>query len=102
VAVASAAELPHGAVKPFKTGHVQGYLINHGGRIKALSRICTHMGCQLDFQQREQAFVCPCHGAEFSLSGHVNYGPNGYPVQLPPLPEIWVRQQADRIEVWSV
>lgn len=102
VAVASAAELPHGAVKPFTTGHIQGYLINHGGRIKALSRICTHMGCRLDFQQREQAFVCPCHGAEFSLSGQVNYGPHGYPIQLPALPEIWVRQHQGRIEVWSV
>lgn len=102
VAVASAADLPHGAVRPFKAGHIQGYLLNHGGRVQALSRICTHMGCQLDFEQREQAFVCPCHGAEFSLDGKLRYGPNGYAIPLPPLPEIKVRQKEGQLEVWSV
>lgn len=104
VAVASESELPHGAVRAFQAGHVQGYLVNHQGTIRALSRICTHMGCQLDFAPKEQAFVCPCHGAEFSLSGKLTYGPGGYgySVTLPPLPEIKVRQRQGAIEVWSV
>lgn len=104
VAVVAEADLPQGAVKAFKAEHVQGYLINHGGTVRALSRICTHMGCQLDFAPSEQAFVCPCHGAEFSLSGKLTYGPGGYGynVTLPPLPEIKVRQRNGAIEVWSV
>lgn len=104
VAVASESELPHGAVRAFQAGHVQGYLVNHHGTVRALSRICTHMGCQLDFAPDEQAFICPCHGAEFSLSGKLTYGPGGYgySVTLPPLPEIKVRQRNGAVEVWSV
>jgi Rieske Fe-S protein len=62
------------------------------------------MGCQLDFAPNEQAFICPCHGAEFSLSGKLTYGPGGYgyTVALPPLPQIKVRQRHGAIEVWSV
>jgi nitrite reductase/ring-hydroxylating ferredoxin subunit len=102
VAVASQADLPHGSVKAFQTGHIQGFLINNDGQIRALSRICTHMGCQLEFERRERNFICPCHGAEFTLSGDLRYGPRGYPIPLPPLPEIKVRQRNGRIEVWSV
>jgi nitrite reductase/ring-hydroxylating ferredoxin subunit len=102
IPVANAAELPHGAIKTFRAGHVQGFLINHNGRLQAVSRICTHMGCALDFKRGDQAFVCPCHGAEFDLSGRMRYGPKQYKTPLPPLPEIKVRRTGDRIEVWSV
>lgn len=104
VAVASESELPHGAVKSFTAGHIQGYLINRRGTIRALSRICTHMGCQLEFAAKDQSFVCPCHGAWFNMSGQLTSGPGGYgySVTLPPLPEIKVRQRNGAIEVWSV
>lgn len=102
VAVADLAALPHGTVKPFKAGHIQGFLFNRHGQLHALSRICTHMGCRLDFEEKEQAFVCPCHGAEFALSGRLRYGPRGYPLPLPPLPTVETRTRNGKIEVWTV
>jgi nitrite reductase/ring-hydroxylating ferredoxin subunit len=102
ISVAAVDDLPHGAIKAFKAGHLEGFLINRHGEIRAMSRICTHMGCQLDFEADEQAFVCPCHGAEFSMTGQPRYGPKGYALQLPPLPSIKVRQNNGSIEVWSV
>lgn len=102
VSVAAESELPEGAIKSFRASHVQGFLVNRGGQIYALSRICTHMGCQLDFAAKDQAFVCPCHGAEFTLSGELRYGPHGYAIPLPPLPWIDTRRRDGKIEVWSV
>ncbi len=100
--VASMADLPEGAIQPFTAGSVQGFLINNGGHIRALSRICTHMGCTLTFVRDEQAFMCPCHGAEFDMYGQVRYGPHQYTQKLPPLPPLGVRVTGEAVEVWSV
>ncbi|HZU14022.1 MAG TPA: Rieske (2Fe-2S) protein [Chloroflexota bacterium] len=102
VPVATVADLPHGTIKAFRAGHVQGFLINRHGEIRALSGVCTHMGCLLEFKQSDQAFVCPCHGAEFSISGEAYQGPHHYNIRLSPLPEIQVRRSGESIEVWSV
>lgn len=100
--VAQVADVPPGAVHPFTAGAVQGFVLNRNGQYRALSRICTHMGCTLRFSQSEQSFQCPCHGAEFNLKGVVRYGPKGYPLRLPPLPEIDVRVNGEAIEVRAV
>lgn len=102
MAVGSLADLPHGSVRPFTAGAVQGFLLNQHGTIRALSRICTHMGCTLQFDQDGQYFACPCHGAEFELNGALRYGPRHYPIALPPLPDIRTRVNGQTIEVWSV
>lgn len=100
--IASLADLPEGAIKAFTAGAVQGFLINRHGQVRALSRVCTHMGCLLRSSADEQAFVCPCHGAEFNLRGDLRYGPRAYRQTLPPLPAIDVRVKDQSIEVWSV
>lgn len=100
--VATVAELPDGAIRSFKAGAVQGFVMKRGGELRAVSRICTHMPCALNFEQQDQTLVCPCHGAEFNLQGRhipdVNYG---YTKPLPPLPRVKVRSNGDQIEVWS-
>jgi cytochrome b6-f complex iron-sulfur subunit len=43
---------------------------------RAISGICTHQGCIVtDFDGTNNAFVCPCHGSRFDLSGNVVQGP---------------------------
>ena len=104
VPVAQVADIPHGAVQGFAAGPVQGYLINYHGQLRAISRICTHMGCAVKFQGSEQHFICPCHGAEFDLNGRFLYGLHGEPYSpaLAPLPPINVRVNGPAVEVWSV
>ena len=41
----------------------------------AVSRKCTHLGCRLNFQEKEGILVCPCHHSRFSKEGIRLSGP---------------------------
>jgi cytochrome b6-f complex iron-sulfur subunit len=43
--------------------------------VAALSAICTHQGCTVNYQTSSMLLYCPCHGAEFSLTGSVVRSP---------------------------
>lgn len=47
-------------------------------RFSAVSPICTHQGCRVDF--RENAFRCPCHGSRYGLDGSLVSGPAEKPL----------------------
>jgi len=36
--------------------------------VKAFSRVCTHAGCLVQWDQTDALLICPCHGAEFDPS----------------------------------
>ena len=41
----------------------------------ALSKICTHQGCEVGYDHQNSKLPCPCHGSEFDTSGNVLQGP---------------------------
>lgn len=41
---------------------------------RALSLICTHLGC-ITSREADGQFVCPCHGSRFDAEGKVTKGP---------------------------
>ena len=41
----------------------------------ALSLICTHQQCTVNYDAGANGFKCPCHGSEYSISGAVTMGP---------------------------
>jgi Rieske Fe-S protein len=45
------------------------------GAIHAVSAVCTHLGCDVAWNQGEQSWDCPCHGSRFSPDGRVINGP---------------------------
>lgn len=102
IQVASLADVPDGAIRPFTAGAVQGFLIRQGDSLRALSRICTHMGCALRVDPDGQSLECPCHGAEFDLQGRFLYGFGNYTQSLPPLPQIKTRVKGEAVEVFAV
>ncbi|HKJ80291.1 MAG TPA: ubiquinol-cytochrome c reductase iron-sulfur subunit [Prolixibacteraceae bacterium] len=41
----------------------------------ALSKVCTHNGCEVSYNHSSGQLPCPCHGSVFSTSGSVINGP---------------------------
>jgi thiosulfate dehydrogenase [quinone] large subunit len=52
-------------------------------RVVAYSRVCTHAGCLVGYDQSSQVLVCPCHGAQFDAAGDAQpiAGPTSTPLQ---------------------
>lgn len=48
--------------------------------VLALSHNCTHQDCVLGYVPERQVLLCPCHGAQFSLTGEVLSGPAPRPL----------------------
>jgi cytochrome b6-f complex iron-sulfur subunit len=57
---------------------VPALLIHTENDFKALSLVCTHLGCTVKSQP--DGFVCPCHGSRFDLQGKVKRGPASKPL----------------------
>ena len=63
----------------FKRSH-NVWIVREQGKIFALSTICTHLGCTLNWLETDRKFKCPCHGCGFKSSG-VNFeGPPPRPL----------------------
>lgn len=45
------------------------------GAVHALSSVCTHAGCIVQFNGAEKSWDCPCHGGRYSIEGEVLTGP---------------------------
>jgi nitrite reductase/ring-hydroxylating ferredoxin subunit len=114
VAVAALADLPEGAAIRFSTVAFDGYVVNDAGTIRALSSVCTHMGCTLAYRAEWQDLRCPCHGASFNLAGELANGREGwssgsgyrgddeaYPIDLPPLVRPEVKVSGETVLVWT-
>ncbi len=50
------------------------------GKTWAVSRTCTHLGCTLNYKEKEDWLECPCHQSRFSTSGSVLQGPAKKPL----------------------
>jgi cytochrome b6-f complex iron-sulfur subunit len=44
-------------------------------QVLALSAICTHAGCSMDYSASQRLLDCGCHGSQFSTTGAVVRGP---------------------------
>ena len=97
--VAHAADLPLGAVTRFQTDAVIGYLRHTAAGFVALSGVCTHMACLLQWNGMDRTFDCPCHGSRFLESGQ--QAP-GAPYPYPPLPGIKTKVEQGQVWVYVI
>ena len=51
------------------------------GRLHAVSPLCTHMGCQLNWNSGDESWDCPCHGSRFDVDGGILHGPAVKPLE---------------------
>ncbi|GAB6184143.1 QcrA and Rieske domain-containing protein [Thermodesulfovibrio hydrogeniphilus] len=61
------------------------FLVNTGNGVIALSPVCTHLGCFVNFDRFSNEFVCPCHGGRYDIYGNVLSGPPKNPLQRLPV-----------------
>lgn len=45
------------------------------GEIYAIRPYCSHLGCQLTFNDLDKTWDCPCHGSKFNYKGENLYDP---------------------------
>ena len=45
------------------------------GQVHAMSAVCTHLGCVVNWNKAEKSWDCPCHGSRFDPFGKVVNGP---------------------------
>ena len=73
-----------GALESLRIGEAK--LIRHGVKpffvlrtnettVIALSAVCTHVRCILNYDRERRIIVCPCHDGRFDLKGNVLSGP---------------------------
>ncbi|MEO7733770.1 MAG: Rieske 2Fe-2S domain-containing protein [Kofleriaceae bacterium] len=51
-------------------------------QVIALSAICTHAGCAMDYSASQRLMDCACHGSQFSTTGAVVRGPANRPIRV--------------------
>ncbi len=78
--IGSLETMPPGSVT-FDPDHRVLVFHDAGGYFYALSTICTHLGCNVDWKSPgipghpEGVIACPCHGSVYSKTGDVIQGP---------------------------
>jgi len=96
VAVARVADLQLGKIQRFSANGIEGFVLNTGGRISALSAVCTDQGCILWADADKKQLNCPCHYANFDLDGTPQAGKETWGTT--PLPVIEVRMNGENVE----
>jgi cytochrome b6-f complex iron-sulfur subunit len=73
-------ELPVGKAKPvvFQGKNVMVMHVKAG--FFAADMKCTHLGCMVEWQEKNQVLFCPCHAAVFDYQGKVISGPAPSPL----------------------
>ena len=94
--VAALVDLVDGQGKRVSAGGVGAYLFRKGNTVEAVSSICSHLPCELQWSSQGGVLNCPCHPASFTPDGKST--DETYP--LPSLNTVQVRvTSGGRVEV---
>jgi Rieske Fe-S protein len=82
VVAAKVGELTPNAGKIFRFGSRPGILIHTtSGEWRALSAVCTHLQCTVQYRADQERVWCACHNGLFDLSGKNVAGPPPRPLE---------------------
>jgi cytochrome b6-f complex iron-sulfur subunit len=82
VIAAKAKEVPLDGFKIFPFGGQPGILIHSGdGEYHALSAVCTHLGCTVQYRAATKNIWCACHNGVYDLDGRNVSGPPPRPLE---------------------
>jgi Rieske Fe-S protein len=79
---AQAGELIPGTAKVFRFGNQPAILIRlMDGSYRAMTAVCTHLNCTVQYRPREQDIWCACHNGVYNLQGGNVSGPPPRPLK---------------------
>ncbi len=84
ISAGAAADFPPGSVSHVSNGRFYLARLADGGFL-ALYQRCTHLGCNVPWDQEQGAFICPCHNSQFTTQGEVLNPPAPRPLDLFPI-----------------
>ena len=61
------------------------YVRRQGDTVTALSAVCTHLGCNVRFEEERNEFICPCHAGIYDIEGRNIAGPPPKPLNRLPV-----------------
>jgi glycine/D-amino acid oxidase-like deaminating enzyme/nitrite reductase/ring-hydroxylating ferredoxin subunit len=56
-------------------GNKMGIYRDKKGQLHTVDTTCTHLGCELKWNDAERSWDCPCHGSRFTYEGEIIEGP---------------------------
>lgn len=75
-------EVPPGSAKDIVVNTIPSIIINVPEKgLIVLSKVCTHLGCLVEYDKSKSRLLCPCHAGVYSLDGKVISGPPPKPLQ---------------------
>jgi cytochrome b6-f complex iron-sulfur subunit len=96
--VGESADVLAGAVTRFSTPGVLGFVAAENGELAAVSGVCSHQGCLLEFNEAARRLDCPCHRSAFALTGEVLF--SQLAIRPPPLPRVALRDEGGKLQVF--
>ena len=82
VVAAKKDELSPGSFKTFPFGSQPGILIRTAdGEYRALTAVCTHLGCTVQYRAADRTIWCACHNGLYDLEGRNVSGPPPRPLE---------------------
>lgn len=90
-------DVPVGGVKVIEYGSKPAIVMRSTELIYALSRVCTHLACTVEWHPGQKEFLCPCHPGRYDQFGNVLGGPPPLPLERFP-----VKVEGEKIIVGEV
>lgn len=68
-------------------GQTRFWLKQGNNEVEAMWASCTHLGCEVNYEQEQNQWACPCHGSRYSSDGVPIKGPAVNPLHRAKLKE---------------
>ncbi len=76
-------DFPANTGKVFRFGSKPALLVNGpDGRLRAVSAVCTHLQCTVQYRPDLEQIWCACHNGRFDLNGRNVAGPPPRPLEV--------------------
>jgi cytochrome b6-f complex iron-sulfur subunit len=72
-------DFPPDSATFFEDGRL--FLFRRPEGLFAISSVCTHLGCNVRWEESSEGFECPCHGSSFDKDGNNTGGPAPKPLK---------------------